>query len=177
MLSTGLRPAEVRALQVKDMRLDAKQPTVRVTKAMKQDKERGDYVGPPKSQMSVRSVGLPPSAVTMLREHTEGRPDSAILFPGPQGDHMGRATLNWHWNKAVERSDLKTKPGLYALRHTHASLMLEAGMDIWKLSRHMGHGSVSITEKVYSHLMPEAHYQAASIAESFSASPAALESF
>lgn len=173
MLATGLRPAEARALQVKDARLDAKHPTVRVTKAMKQDKKTGDYVGPPKSQMSVRSIGLPPSAVEMLKRYTDGKNDSDQLFPGPNGGHLSRYILNWHWNKAVERSDLKTKPTLYALRHTHASLMLEAGMDIWKLSRHMGHGSVSITEKVYSHLMPEAHYQAAQLAQTFTA-PAEL---
>lgn len=176
MLSTGLRPAEVRALLVKDVDLEAKQPTVRVTKAIKQDRKTGDYVGSPKTQQSVRSVGLPPSVVKVLREVTAGKEDSEILFPGPDGGYLSRYILNNHWNRAVKASGIKTKPTLYALRHTHASLMLSNGMDIWKLSKHMGHGSVSITEKVYSHLMPQAYYEAAQIAATFTDSPAVIES-
>src|SRR5690606_41933300 len=59
---------------------------------------------------------------------------------------------------------LSKRPSLYSLRHTHASLMLDAGMEVWKLSRHMGHASQAVTENVYAHLMPDAHYQAASFA-------------
>src|SRR5690625_2388188 len=60
---------------------------------------------------------------------------------------------------------LAKNPALYSLRHTHASLMLDQRMSLWSLSRHMGHASQAITEQVYAHLMPDAHYQAAEYAE------------
>lgn len=165
MFATGLRPAEMRALTVGDVYLDAQQPVVRVTKAIKQDREKGSYVGPPKSRRAVRSAGLPPSVAGMLRRHVEGRASDEILFPDRTGSWLPESTFYQAFMAGVKRARaanvLTKKPSPYSLRHTHASLMLDAGMDLWKLSRHMGHASQQITETVYAHLMPDAHYVAA----------------
>ncbi|WP_338835036.1 tyrosine-type recombinase/integrase [Neomoorella humiferrea] len=40
------------------------------------------------------------------------------------------------------------------LRHTHASLLLQAGVDIKIISERLGHSSIRITYDIYSHLMP-----------------------
>ncbi len=40
------------------------------------------------------------------------------------------------------------------LRHTHASLMLQAGIHPKIVSERLGHASVSITMDVYSHVLP-----------------------
>src|SRR5690625_3628456 len=169
MLATGLRPAEMRALTVGDVYLDAQQPVVRVTKAIKQDRVKGSYVGPPKSPRAVRSLGLPPSVVAMLRPHVQGRRSDEYLFPGADGRWIPESTFYQAFMAGVKRARtagvLAKMPAPYSLRHTHASLMLDQGMDLWKLSRHMGHASQAITENVYAHLMPDAHYQAASLAE------------
>lgn len=188
MLATGLRPSELCALDVSDVNLDAKQPSIRVTKAVKQDRVNGDYIGEPKSERSVRTVGLPPSATETLRSLVEGRSPSEPLFTqasGPKPDaeqvRLRRKRLYQTWQRRVEklrqpRKDangkmiqpaLTKKPDLYSLRHTHASLMLDAGMEIWQLSRHLGHSSVSVTEKHYAHLKPDAHYAAAQFAATF----------
>jgi len=169
MLATGLRPAELRALTVGDVWLDAEQPVIRVTKAIKQDRAKGSYVGPPKSKRAVRSLGLPPSAVRMLRPHVEGRRSDEYLFPGRDGKWIPESTFYQAFTAGVARARaaglLAKNPALYSLRHTHASLMLDQRMSLWSLSRHMGHASQAITEQVYAHLMPDAHYQAAEYAE------------
>jgi integrase len=41
---------------------------------------------------------------------------------------------------------------LHALRHTHASQLIAAGMDVLTISRRLGHGSPTVTLKVYGHL-------------------------
>lgn len=170
MLATGLRPGEWRALTVGDAHLDAKQPVVRVTKAVKADREAGDYIGSPKSKRSIRSVGLSPSTVETLRAYVDGRKSSERLFADPDGitdwvrDRVFYRAFMAGVRAAKADGKLEKTPSPYALRHTHASLMLDAGMDLWKLSRHMGHGSQSVTENVYAHLMPDAHRQAASFA-------------
>ena len=165
MLATGLRPAEMRALTVGDVYLDVQQPVVRVTKAIKQDREKGSYVGPPKTRESVRSLGLSPSVANMLRRHVEGRKPGAYLFPDKHGSWLPESTYYQAFTAGVKRAraaDLLDKqPSPYSLRHTHASLMLDEGMDLWALSRHMGHASQTVTERVYAHLMPDAHYRAA----------------
>src|SRR5690625_3405459 len=168
MLATGLRPAEMRALTVGDVYLDVQQPVVRVTKAIKQNRKKGSYVGPPKSPRAVRSLGLPPSVAEMLRPHVHGRKSDEYLFPDRNGSWVPESTFYQAFTAGVARAQaagvLAKRPGPYSLRHTHASLMLDAGMDLWKLSRHMGHASQAITESTYAHLMPDAHYQAASFA-------------
>lgn len=179
MLATGLRPAELRALTVGDVWLDARQPVVRVTKAIKQDREKGSYVGPPKSPRAVRSLGIPPSVVTMLRPYVVGRPSDAYLFPDASGSWVPESTFYQAFTAGVARARaagvLAKTPAPYSLRHTHASLMIDAGMNLYQLSRHMGHASQAITESTYLHLMPDAVYQAAEYAErAIGAVPAAL---
>jgi integrase len=53
----------------------------------------------------------------------------------------------------VRRSD-KHRPAnitFHALRHTHASHLIDAGIDVVKISRRLGHGSPAITLTVYAH--------------------------
>ena len=40
----------------------------------------------------------------------------------------------------------------HALRHTHASMLISAGVDIVQISRRLGHASPTITLGVYAHL-------------------------
>ena len=41
---------------------------------------------------------------------------------------------------------------LHALRHTHASALIAAGLDMVVISRRLGHGSPNVTLRIYSHL-------------------------
>jgi integrase len=40
----------------------------------------------------------------------------------------------------------------HALRHTHASMLIDAGLDVVRISKRLSHGNPSITLKVYAHL-------------------------
>ena len=44
---------------------------------------------------------------------------------------------------------------LYDLRHTHATLGLDDGVDLLDMSRRLGHASITITADIYSHRMPQ----------------------
>jgi integrase len=44
---------------------------------------------------------------------------------------------------------------IHGLRHTHASLLLFAGVSIASVSRRLGHSSMNTTEKVYLHVIKE----------------------
>lgn len=60
LLATGLRPSELRALKVRDVTITETRQVIRVSKAIRQNRETGEYVGPPKSELSDRRVGMPP---------------------------------------------------------------------------------------------------------------------
>jgi integrase len=54
---------------------------------------------------------------------------------------------------------------LHALRHTHVSQLIAAGMDILTIRRRIGHASAAITLKVYGHLFANTDARAAEIME------------
>lgn len=171
LLITGLRPSEMRALTVEDIHLEARQPVVRVTKAMKDDRENGEYVGVPKSRTSIRSVPIHPSALGMFESAVEGRGPTEPLYKGSTGNRLNGSSLRRSWREAVKAAraeevrPLTKQPNLYSLRHSYASLMIDEGLSIFKVSARMGHGSVQVTQDVYAHLMPDSYAEDAHYAE------------
>jgi len=62
-------------------------------------------------------------------------------------------TLSSWFPEFLERIGLP-RLNFHCLRHTHASLLLQAGVDIKVISERLGHSSIRITYDIYSHLMP-----------------------
>lgn len=61
-------------------------------------------------------------------------------------------SIQKHFTKAIEKSGVKPIR-LHDLRHSHASLLIAAGVPIIAVSKRLGHSSVKITLDVYSHLL------------------------
>jgi integrase len=64
------------------------------------------------------------------------------------GHFKGAASLN-----SISRTGLKVS--FHSLRHSHASALIAAGIDVVGVSRRLGHSSPSITLDIYSHLFQE----------------------
>jgi integrase len=47
--------------------------------------------------------------------------------------------------------------GRHEARHTYASSMIASNVPIARVSRYMGYSSIAVTERVYFHLLPNAH--------------------
>lgn len=60
-----------------------------------------------------------------------------------------KGAKQWQWAAAP-------KDGFHVLRHTYASIMLEAGESVVTLARWLGHSSPAVTLRYYAHFMPEA---------------------
>ncbi len=78
-------------------------------------------------------------------------------------------TLSNHWRHAVKSRKLP-KVTFHALRHSHASALIAAGLDVVSVSRRLGHANPTITLSVYAHLFKNKDADAAA------AMDAALES-
>ena len=76
--------------------------------------------------------------------------------------------MNWPAKPAI---------GLHGLRHTHATLLLEEGVDVKTVSERLGHDSVQTTLELYGHVTPKMRANAAarfgSLLSSARAAPAA----
>jgi integrase len=66
-------------------------------------------------------------------------------------------TFNAHvWKSALKRAGVPTtrENGMHVLRHTYASVLLDAGESIKALSLYLGHADPGFTLRVYTHLLP-----------------------
>ena len=75
-------------------------------------------------------------------------PDSVTQYCGIFADKYGLRHIHPH-----------------AFRHTAASVLYFAGMDIVSISNHLGHASPSTTQNIYSHMIAEAESRAAAMGQ------------
>jgi len=154
------------ALTPGDLDLDGVTPVVRVTRAWKKGKT-GVYLGSPKTRRSRRTVALPPQIVPDLRALAAGKAASDRLFTSVEGKRVSGQHFNARvWHPALAKSGLTKRPRVHDLRHSHASLMIAAGMDLLQLQHRLGHESLKTTGDTYGHLMPDAHARGSAFAAS-----------
>lgn len=162
-IETGTRPGEYLALQWKDIDLDA--GTVSIRRSLKARAGGGFYFTEPKTKGSRRLIPISPTLANALRNHRRAQAenimrrrdhyqDNGLVFPNDVGEPMPLENLRRrHFAKIVEEAELPAIR-LYDLRHTMATLLLSAGVHPKVVSERLGHGSITLTMDVYSHVMP-----------------------
>jgi integrase len=160
-LFTGMRLGEVLALRWSCVDLDAK--VIKVREALEDTKAHGTRFKAPKSRAGRRDISVPDILVDVLRGHRRAQlelrmklgtgrlPDDALLFANLQGAPLrpGNASSDWS-----EDAPALGVPGVtfHGLRHTHASQLIAAGIDIVTVSKRLGHAKPSVTLAIYAHL-------------------------
>jgi integrase len=155
MVASGFRWGEVSALQPADV--DRKTNTVRVRRAWKYS-SGGYSIGAPKTKRSRRTVDIDKAVLDKLDYSHEwlfvNRDNGPVRYQG------FRRRI---WDVAVKRAKLDPAPTPHALRHTCGSWMLNAGVPITVVSRHLGHESIQVTVDIYGHLDRTTSAQAAAV--------------
>ena len=179
LVGTGLRWGEITALEVEDVQTTSGVVAVRVNKAWKRDGGYEHYVGSTKTPRSRRTVSVGATLGAELLELARSRPSGELMFVNARGGQIRHNTF-WetNWVTAIEKAQnphrmkgktevprLAKTPRIHDLRHTHASWMIAAGIDLMVLQRRLGHESVTTTIDRYSHLMPSQHIESARLAE------------
>ncbi|MDX2390687.1 site-specific integrase [Streptomyces sp. DK15] len=168
---TGLRAGELAALRVRDV--DMLHGVVQVRRTVRRKAKGGWIYSSPKSKKSARDVpltgALRAELDVWLAEHPDRANPEARLWPGSRNTGRGGA-VDWsrtfdinnfckRYFRPLLRSGALSSAGMssalrwHDLRHTYASIMAAVpGVDVYDVSRWMGHSSISVTEKVYVHL-------------------------
>lgn len=145
---TGLRWGEVAALRVEDV--DVLRSQLHVCRAQSEVNGR-QVVGATKTH-ATRVVALPKFLRTAIEEQMKGRAPTDLLFPAPKGGPWYYSNFRKVcFDPAVRTAGLA---GLtpHGLRHTAASLSVQAGANVKAVQKMLGHQSAAMTLDIYSEL-------------------------
>src|SRR5581483_10505223 len=160
-ITTGMRRGEVLGLRWEDTDLEEGRVRVRRTVIATND---GVHFSTPKTSASRRSVPLPAETVAGLRTWKaqqarerlawgEAYNDFGLVFSRENGEPFHPDVVSKTFEKRGEKIKLP-RIRFHDLRHTFATLALEAGVPAKVVSVILGHSSVAITLDVYSHSVP-----------------------
>ena len=156
-LDSGAREGELWALTWADW--DAAANVLSITKTLSMGIGGEIKVKTTKTKKSLRNVPLGELSRAALQAHrvkmaAEGH-GSSYIFPGRDGTHLPAGWwLRYHWPRAVKEAGLPPATRFHDLRHTCATLLLKAGVNVKVVSERLGHSSVVITLNTYAHVMP-----------------------
>lgn len=144
---TGMRFSEALAITPKDF--DFSHQSLSISKTW--DYKSGGGFQPTKNKSSVRKVQIDWQLVIQFSELVKGLPEDEPIF-------INKKVYNSTVNDILARrcEELKIPViSVHGLRHTHASLLLFAGVSIASVARRLGHASMTTTQKTYLHIIQE----------------------
>ena len=164
---TGLRRGEALGLRWQDVDFETGRLAVRRALV---PCGREVLVSEPKTARGRRVVALDPETVEVLKRQAAQQlevqqavaawAETGLVFTGDDGEAFHPEVVSRCFRKAVKEAMLP-EIRLHDLRHTHATLALQAGIHPKVVSERLGHATVSITLDTYSHAIPAMQEEAA----------------
>ena len=145
---TGMRFSEALAITPGDF--DFARQTLSINKTW-------DYKGkggfqPTKNKSSVRKIQIDWQIVVKFSELMKNLPEDKPIFVGDT--KIYNSTVNDVLTRHCKECGI-SEISIHGLRHTHASLLLFAGVSIASVARRLGHASMTTTQKTYLHIIQE----------------------
>jgi integrase len=159
---TGLRKGEIHGLRWSD--LDGS--LLHVKRSIMQKLKGGDVETPPKNQSSIRTLQMPLPLVKILAAHKKRK---RRLLNFSEDDRicgvercLRDGTIQNRNRLYAELSGIK-RIRIHDFRHSHVSVLANAGINIQEIARRLGHTRVEETWNTYSHLYPREEEKAVDI--------------
>jgi len=157
---TGLRGGELTALKWRD--IDFKEQTISVTKTFYKVKEvvKTYVLLPPKTNESKRIIDVDELVIATLKKHQADQKVHTLGGEGYvfvnidqlKGFHLTAHDLGRRLRILLKMAQLNTDLTPHSLRHTHTSLMAEAGVSIDQIMQRLGHKDDKVTRNIYLHI-------------------------
>ena len=155
---TGMRFSEALALTPGDF--DFSHQTLSVSKTW--NYKGGGGFAPTKNKSSIRKIQIDWQTVMQFAELTRNMlPDEPIFVNRLKDGSYGpvyNSTVNGILERYCKKLGIATI-SVHGLRHTHASILLFAGVSIGSVARRLGHASMTTTQKTYLHIIQELENQ------------------
>lgn len=145
---TGLRFSEALGLTKED--IDLEQQMINVDKTWDYKSYTGSFK-PTKNSSSVRKVPIDWKLAMQLNQVIQDFPDGEPIFAQKR---VFNSTVNNLLKKHCEELNIPVI-SVHGLRHTHASLLLFAGVSIASVAKRLGHADMTTTQQTYLHIIQE----------------------
>lgn len=146
---TGMRFSEAIALTPNDF--DFVKQTLSINKTWNY-KGKGGFQ-PTKNKSSIRKIQIDWMIVSQISALIKDLPKDQPLFI-KQNKPIYNATVNDILERHCKRAKVPILT-IHGLRHTHASILLFAGVSIASVAKRLGHSNMNTTEKTYLHIIQE----------------------
>lgn len=143
---TGMREGELLALTPNDFDYTKRQIFISKTYVRL---EGEDVISTPKTRKSIRTVGIPNFLINEVLVYIRTR----HISPDQRLFERTAHYLYYKLKKGCEESGVR-RIRVHDIRHSHVSLLINAGFSALDISERVGHESVSTTLDIYSHLFP-----------------------
>lgn len=150
---TGMRAGELWGLQWPDIDWNSKQIYVR------RSLWKGQFQTP-KSKCSIRKIDITDTLIRELKKWKLACPinEHDLVFPSPEGKlSQHDNVVKRYFNQALRLAGLR-KVSFHSLRHSNASMRIQAGQNIKYIQSQMGHASINITLDIYGHLFNDVNF-------------------
>ncbi|REJ07981.1 site-specific integrase [Halobacillus trueperi] len=163
---SGLRVGELIALKWSD--IDMYKKTLRVTKTYYNPNNRTkEYqLLTPKTKGSIRTLKMDAGVIEVLKRHKEHQDDLIDKMKNEytqldfvfakEVQNLGYPeflkTVNTHMRRLLKISGIHKELTPHSLRHTHTSLLIEAGVGVKEIQQRLGHGDINTTMNIYAHI-------------------------
>lgn len=159
LLYTGLRKGEALALKWSDIDFDNK--LINVTNSVYFENNK-PVIKQTKTEAGTRSVILLDCLYNKLKERYN--PDETYVFT-INGELIGNSMYTRRWRKYQQETN--TTFTAHQLRHTFATILFEANINVKDAQVLMGHSDVSVTQNIYTHIRQSRAAQTADILNNF----------
>lgn len=148
---TGMRFSEALAITPDDF--DFLHQTLSISKTWDYKSNKGFL--PTKNKSSVRKIQIDWQTVIQFSELVKELPKDKPIFIK---NKIYNSTINDFLSRLCKKCGV-SEITVHGLRHTHASLLLFAGVSIGSVARRLGHASMNTTQKTYLHIIQELENQ------------------
>lgn len=159
---TGLRKGEIYALKWNDLNGSY----LTVNRTLTQRMSGGDRETAPKNKSSMRTIQLPLSLSKILKEHrlrqiqAELNVDDSRICGGEMSVRDNTVQRRRELYASLAGLDVIR---LHDFRHSHVSVLANAGINIQEIARRIGHSRIEMTWNTYSHMYPQEQEKAVDI--------------
>lgn len=145
---TGLRFSEALSLTPEDF--DFSKQKLSISKAWDYKSAYGSFAET-KNLSSIRTISIDPQLVAQFAALTKDMPSDKLIFVKGR---VFNSTVNARLKLVCQMANIPTI-SIHSLRHTHASLLIFAGVSIASIAKRLGHASITTTQTTYLHIIRE----------------------